>query len=993
MNKILSLMCSAILLVPMIGGFQVSAAASEEVNFSVEQSPPVDVTLSLGKSVIDGTNFKTDLTKKLREKGLKSNEINIQALEAQEISVQDSFNWLYYGHDGAEDWVPKDGKRISSSNGGKTLYFDGYPRSGYADFLYLKNTNSGKKTFTFTVTENLIDYHAIEGAGFLFNTNLDVEKGTIKGYAIIIGQSYTNLYKINTTINNFYNTSTSGLGGKATLINSFPKLNTNSHSLKIEVDANTLNLTDNNQKIIDNYAFPEDFGVYGFGPIASHMSHGCSVRSNFTVNNLNMTAVNVKKFSEVIRMPDWKNGSERFVVNLSDNTDASFDDSQGSGEVLTRLLNEKIDYIGVGTNTNKAQSEKLIAGNNGNGTFIQSNLGYNTVVENIATYIAQKVIKKQQVTEEYVTVGSPLEFNVNPSELKSNTQTTLFPKGRWMVEHDPNFYENSTGKYLNSGIYQPNLDFILDKPGKYEVFFGDGHPTPRYIYAHRKPIAKYTISVSNLQAVINDTSYDPDAQSKEDKGIKDTLWKYKETTASSWTIGKPTSLAYGKDYVVQLSVKDGQGAWSDPVSKYITTNPNSQVPPIAEFDMPSSGFINETITTKDNSYDPSGKSISAREWTIIKGSTQVYKGPTAPTSFKSYGTGTYTVSLRVQSSSNIWSESFTRSITISSDNTAPTIVVETESKDWTNENVDIEARFNDLGGSGFDTQRFVVTNSNTAPITGWSSWDATLIRNVKLSSEGVFYLHLEAKDKQGNLSKKTVGPYKIDKTAPTINLTTNSDEKEYYDDLIINHSYSDNASGVLFATLPDGIVISPTSTLTPFIAKKNGEYKFIAVDKAGNIAEKTIKEGNIVKELELTIPIIQENLNVTIDPNMNLETPINTLRVADWRDGENNWKVKLEATQLSNGLTKMDKGTIVIKGVNSVSKVKGDKSGTIDYNTNSVIIDNGIIELASGKSERGEYNVNFKNSALKFNMNMKEVRKGSYNTQLNWTLESAPEIN
>src|SRR5690606_33489139 len=139
----------------------------------------------------------------------------------------------------------------------------------------------------------------------------------------------------------------------------------------------------------------------------------------------------------------------------------------------------------------------------------------------------------------------------------------------------------------------------------------------------------YSLSVKNLgsqyEVNINDSSYDPDLETQEDRGIKEYKWQWKETTSNVWTEGKiPNKIPTGKDYVVQLSVKDYQNAWSDPVSRYITTDSASQSQPVADFDMPATGFIHDTINITNNSYDPGGKTISAQEWTLTKAENTVY---------------------------------------------------------------------------------------------------------------------------------------------------------------------------------------------------------------------------------------------------------------------------------------------------------------------------------------------------------------------------------
>ena len=74
-------------------------------------------------------------------------------------------------------------------------------------------------------------------------------------------------------------------------------------------------------------------------------------------------------------------------------------------------------------------------------------------------------------------------LEVNPSSFMNNTQTPEFPNGRWKIEHDSTYYENSTGQAQWSGRWQKDLPLKFDKPGRYEIWFGEDHPTPQYLYA------------------------------------------------------------------------------------------------------------------------------------------------------------------------------------------------------------------------------------------------------------------------------------------------------------------------------------------------------------------------------------------------------------------------------------------------------------------------------------------------------------------------------
>jgi len=87
------------------------------------------------------------------------------------------------------------------------------------------------------------------------------------------------------------------------------------------------------------------------------------------------------------------------------------------------------------------------------------------------------------------------------------------------------------------------------------------------------------------------------------KGIVAEEWLWKESTATTWNVGKPTSFDLNKQYLVYLRVKDLEGAWSDPYIKVISTGAN--LPPYADFRInPNPIPLGNQPNFVDFSYDP-----------------------------------------------------------------------------------------------------------------------------------------------------------------------------------------------------------------------------------------------------------------------------------------------------------------------------------------------------------------------------------------------------
>lgn len=220
-----------------------------------------------------------------------------------------------------------------------------------------------------------------------------------------------------------------------------------------------------------------------------------------------------------------------------------------------------------------------------------------------------------------------------------------------------------------------------------------------------------------------------------------------------------------------------------------------------------------------------------------------------------------------------------------------------------------------------------------------------LVENITNSNSGKWYLHVESKNEVGDLSYKYTGEYRIDKVAPTLNLSQNPTIWTN-DDVVITATASDSASGVKNIKLPNGTFVTGSSAT--YTVSTNGTYTFIAYDNAGNSTTTSITVTNIVS-LELT------NFRVTnmINPPNEYVFPIlaNLMPVAV-KSGYNNTfaidvkgnvdALKVNITDnLNNSL-----GTVYmakIKDIDSTNSIWGFDYATILDTKNGTIIKFNII--------------------------------------------------
>lgn len=785
--------------------------AQDAVSIRVDQDDLLDVVLTLGQTDSDVSNVEADLTAALVAKGVPADKINIQAVEASEVSAGNtSSGWEIYDHTNYNDtsvipyyrpyYSETNGNYVLSrhivpSTGGATnIDFYGYGAPAYKDFMYMPNAEFGKKTFDFTIQEGEF-YDALNGAGFIFNTsmtpNTDLASRRMSGYLVFFNYPGSapppsiEIYKFtNVDVNSFHNSS----GTTIQAFSGFQKIasyavgSEKTRAVKIETTSGTFKMWYNGTLVnfsltaggtATEVPLDTDFGAYGFGPLVGYLSHGCARHTHFTFYNVTMTKESSKRFSEVIREPEWRNVSKRFIVNAQDGVVADFSDPAALGEILSRLGNENIHYIGWGRDD--ADGNAFIAKNDGNGVFVDKDAAatdtYAEQIQAMADYIYGEYADSVVNDTEHLIYGKPSSLSITPESEKNNTVDADWPNGKWRVEHEEAYYQNPTGAVPYDGLYLNNLDISFTEAGKYEIYYQD--TLAKTVYVHRKPVAGFNISVDgSLNVTITGNAYDPDYEAAPDKGIASETWQYRETTSTVWIDGQPASFMADKDYVVRQIVTDNDGVASDPYYRYISTATDSGIviAPMAEFRMAPDRlltYISETVAYTDTSYDPQGRAITEKLWKVTKDGAEIYSGAAPKVSFTGAAAGTYKITLKVKNVGNVWSEPVARYLTVVRDDVAPTAASDTADGSFNTPKV-IQLTFADeVGGSGF-SHRYAVVTGTTAMPADWGSMGTNETYSVAVNSLGAHYIHYKAHDYAGNIKTGYFGPFIIaDTTGPS----------------------------------------------------------------------------------------------------------------------------------------------------------------------------------------------------------------------------------
>lgn len=823
----------------------------QDIQMQLEAMSDVDIALAIGKTAVDAKTFEADLRAKLNALGVNDSRIKIDAIESNQVvadaaSASQIFSqWKAFTINGNNS-SPNDfyisGDRIVRSSTGNTR-----PAQGYYDSNVLaKETQDAEYNFSWGIHPSQYGSFSHGESGFMFRMQ---DENNYYAYLMDNHSACGNIFMdggeaLVRVVNGSYQVIASKSG--------FPTFYPGQkEDIKIVTKGSNIQVFRNGNKVLETNDTTYKKGTQGFYVWDQYGAY---------FSNISLSSEKTKEFKDVIKEPKWREGSERFLLNLDDIVVPDFSDSYGLGEILPRLINDDVSYVGLGTSANKAQMESFVKKNNGKGTVL-SNQNYNQMIEDTANYIFSQ-LKLKSGRGQYVLVNEKLDVTVSPEELKNNSQTPEYPSGRWRLDHDYDFFDNSMGESPINGFYQQNLTLNFDKVGRYDVKFGDQTPIPESIFVHREPVAAYSSDLvksgSTFTLNTEDFAYDLDRLSQTDKGIKVRNWKWKRTTDESWTNGKPATLPANGDYLVQYQVEDYQGQLSKPSVRYFTTT-NRSARPIANFTVtPNPVSIYDTVTHSNTSYDPAGKPLTEYEWTFLKDGVQIYKGNAFQQNFISNGSGNYRISLRVKNGDNLWSEEFVRNITVTKDDILPTLVADLTSHKWTKNNILVQMIFDDKGGSGFKQQRVAISQSETKPTSGWSSYSSSRTHSETITKEGKNYIHIEASDIAGNTLNKVLGPYQIDRSSPT-GADFTFDGTNPNQGLTIHIHGKDELSGIKKIVHPN--LAETLSDKASHVVTNPGEYKFKIIDAVGN--EKEV--STVVESPNFTIEEEGLNLKVTIN--------------------------------------------------------------------------------------------------------------------------------
>lgn len=288
------------------------------------------------------------------------------------------------------------------------------------------------------------------------------------------------------------------------------------------------------------------------------------------------------------------------------------------------------------------------------------------------------------------------------------------------------------------------------------------------------------------------------------------------------------------------------------------------------------------------------------EWSLsgVKNNNYVVTLPDGRTTTDSSGTilvsrnNTYTVSVV----DNTYGGSNSASCTIDKiDTTAPTATYTDVPTGWQSKDVTIGFTFADQGGSGLDTARYAIVDSNTETPTDLTAFSANTGGDVTVSQDGEWYIYYEVTDgtagtygdgtaRPANTTTGFVGPIRINKNAPTLEVTGGETGGSTLRLTIVSSESSVTVSKDGGASVPVGDSYTVTEA---------GTYTFTATSNAGMTTTKAVTIHSITFDSGVEKQLVVSGGTATKPADLEKDG----YTFGGWYNGGSEWDFETKVTQ------------------------------------------------------------------------------------------------
>lgn len=603
-------------------------AFAENVQVFLKDDRPIDIILAAGDTDYDLSQFESNLRTALDKAKVDLNRVKIQAVQATNSDTDDNFDWKEWSTS-SNAYTHKVGVGPKKFNWG-TSFKEQETWTLKKNEIIVDGDYSDPYTagVRYTVPADEADRVTKFALEFTLDPSEMLSHPKCSAYFLVCGFRFS----ITGSENN-WKTTISDPSGKQP--HNFGALNSPTH-FRLEVTKKDAKIYKGN--VLEKTWDLKDVKLTGMELGVSYGDHNCSAHAYFKMSDVIMETQVAKDLVDVIRAPDWRPDSHRFVFDVNDKARDDFKTGNSLGECIQRMVADGGYYIGfgrTGTAGSQTQANEFIAKLGSSSESKDGRYGMfwdNTKGMDEPAKFIEYIVNKQNSGTGDLTVlqNRAFQYSISPASLASNTASGAFANGRWRINYDKTYTAVGGSKFTFEGDLEPpywtgkersDFTFNTGQVGVYNLLFENNPVKPKRIIVHQLPVAQFSTFSVKYQAgtgrylvsfVTN--SYDPDAPKHRDPktnaldmGIAKHEFKYRAAGLSSnatWlTMPSRTELLSngqlrvsvdlpkiaGTEYELMYVVTDYQGAKSAPIIKYV--NGNSQrldIKPIASFDFPTS---------------------------------------------------------------------------------------------------------------------------------------------------------------------------------------------------------------------------------------------------------------------------------------------------------------------------------------------------------------------------------------------------------------------
>lgn len=573
----------------------------------ISKAKNVDIVVTVGNADVENVEILNENISRIKQElESKGYSVNLSTVSTSTLTAKDTFAWEEYDHYNYDDrYLPTLERHILYEE--DSIKMMGYSVAPLRDWLFVDDGINAKRVLSFDMVRDKTDWHSMEGGGFLFNTSITEEvtepanpeeapitMNILNGYCILLTQGGFKLIQLdNVNADNFRNGGISNsVQAIGKVLMSVPVANVyDSYNVKIIASDRILSVYINDEAVIDNFLLPDTDKGTGFGPIICHGSHSCSQQSYFTFSNIKMSTLDGSELSEVLDEYEWRDSAEHYVINLSEESVYDLTEKSAVGSAVKSLVENETSFIGLGTVDSKNQYDSILRSADGIYADWYDVLKNEEIIRN---YILNSLGGVDYSVEDMITTSDEIVY-VDSYVDKEND-----PVGNqvWKYELDASVYENSTGetgtftcdeplaKLESTGVYKIS-SVVEDDPTNGNTYLDSYREKSNAVqwteklYVHSMPEASVTAEVlatddpEKFLCNITFEACDADASSKENKGISEEKFYWKNIDENQWHEGiVPEIIDVDEVYLQKYQVCDLAGQWSKPCIEVIRAEKN-----------------------------------------------------------------------------------------------------------------------------------------------------------------------------------------------------------------------------------------------------------------------------------------------------------------------------------------------------------------------------------------------------------------------------------